>query len=133
MKKRQTNAERQRRYRERKNVTVVTPKAETVTKPPDVFVTPEGAVKVLPAGYGTAICECQQCQTYRRHGKPVANLNHGAYKSLDELGPGEANRVALPGDVDYIPISQTIITGEGQANSLGQTETQPQPTEDTAT
>lgn len=99
-----TAAEKQKRYRERKKVTNVTRVVTNVTT--EGTVTPEGVKPVVPANYGTPICECQHCQNYRRAGKPVAGLNHGACIK------GQANRVSLPGDVDYQGVAQAEMSSD---------------------
>ncbi len=58
-----------------------------------------------PANYGLDDCECQHCKTNRVNGNKHT-INHGAYKSANELGEHELNRVSLPGDVDYTGVAK---------------------------
>ena len=62
---------------------------------------------VKPANFGQPDCECQHCQTNRVNGNKHT-INHGAWKSAQELDEGELNRVALPGDVDYTSSTKAI-------------------------
>lgn len=55
-----------------------------------------------PANFGQPDCECKHCQS-KRINKSKNIINHGAWKSADQLGKNEINRVSLPGDVDYVP------------------------------
>ena len=104
-KQKQAQRERTRRYREKtKGVTsegVTQGFTQGVTSigtvtPPVFIVTPEGQAVEVPANYGLEGCACRHCaQDKGRH-----TLNHGAYKTAQELADGEMNRVSLPGDVD---------------------------------
>jgi hypothetical protein len=55
----------------------------------------------LPANFGQADCACRHCRANRANGSKL-EINHGPYKGCKDLIKGEVNRVALPGDVDYI-------------------------------
>ena len=57
-------------------------------------------ISTVPANFGEEDCECVHCQN-NRHNKSKKIINHGSYKSKNELGPDEVNRVSLPGDADY--------------------------------
>lgn len=50
--------------------------------------------------FGQSDCQCKHCQNNRAGGSKLT-LNHGKYKTADELGEHEGNRVSLPGDPDY--------------------------------
>lgn len=67
-----------------------------------------------PANFGQPDCECQHCggplpKDIPERDQAVCErtlnrkhvLNHGAWKTVAELGDQELNRVSLPGDVDY--------------------------------
>ena len=56
----------------------------------------------LPVNYGYADCECRMCQSSRAKGAQGKVINHGPWKPAGELAANEVNRVALPGDVDYV-------------------------------
>lgn len=56
----------------------------------------------LPANFGQPDCQCKHCQQNRANGNKHI-INHGPYKTADELAPNEVNRMSLPGDVDYVP------------------------------
>jgi hypothetical protein len=58
-----------------------------------------------PANFGMDNCECRHCRAVKSN-KSNHILNHGQYKPAGELAPGELNRVALPGDVDYVGIQE---------------------------
>ena len=96
-----TAAQKQKAYRlkQKKLVTVTRPEV-TVTVDGNAPVkkmtmTPEGLRAVVPANYGLADCQCRNCGIVAANGGRV-RLNHGVYKA------GEENRVALPGDIDYV-------------------------------
>lgn len=72
----------------------------------------DGAVKApinnigKPANFGLPDCECKHCQSNRANNANRATenkliINHGAYKTSEQLAKNEVNRVSLPGDVDY--------------------------------
>ncbi len=61
-------------------------------------------IKGKPANFGQPDCECKHCQYNRTYGNRFT-LNHGAWKSVSELGKQEFNRVSLPGDVDYVGVA----------------------------
>lgn len=74
-------------------------------------MTPEGPMLKVPANYGQADCRCRHCQQtkiLRERGQ--LTLNHGARKTITELGDNEINRVSLPDDVDYqgVAVATTI-------------------------
>lgn len=54
---------------------------------------------------GLADCECMMCKTARTNGHK-ANINHGDYAPASALTASgfTVNRVALPGDTDYVGI-----------------------------
>lgn len=54
----------------------------------------------LPANFGQPDCECQHCQANKARGSRHT-LNHGPWKTREQLDTHELNRVSLPGDVDY--------------------------------
>lgn len=56
---------------------------------------------VRPANYGLTDCQCKHCQQNRKAEHKLL-INHGTYKSVEELGTNEVNRVSLPGDIDYV-------------------------------
>ena len=88
-KQRDTDRKRARRYRASlKGVTLRPPKG----------VTTEGVT--LPENYGLADCQCQHCLSNNAN-THNHTINHGDYKSADELARNEFNRVSLPGDIDY--------------------------------
>jgi len=76
-------------------------------------MTPEGPRPVVPANYGQPDCQCRYCQTVRAAGGHW-RLNHGAYKPADQLATNELNRVALPGDADYVGVAQRRAQHKGQ-------------------
>lgn len=51
-----------------------------------------------PAGFGGVECGCGHCRGAKAAGMVV---NHGAYKTAEQLAPNEVNRVTVPDDVDY--------------------------------
>lgn len=61
-------------------------------------ITPHDA---LPSNYGLPNCACMHCQSNRVNGGKHI-INHGTPKPADQLAANELNRVASPGDVDYI-------------------------------
>lgn len=87
-KQRAASRERQKRYRAKHDNKDVTPKSNALD------------VTAKPAHYGTPDCACQHCRQVAGSGSHHT-LNHGPYKTATQLAPGELNRVALPGDVDY--------------------------------
>lgn len=115
-KQKEANKERQRRYRrDKKGVTKgvtsegVTSKAlpsecvEYASKDLQEFPQGQGIAGPieLPANFGQPDCECRHCRNNRASGLSKL-INHGPYKPASELFSGELNRVALPGDVDYV-------------------------------
>lgn len=66
-------------------------------------MTPEGLRSKVPTNYGQEDCECRHCRNIRNAKLPLT-LNHGKLKTADELGKNERNRIALPGDVDYVRV-----------------------------
>jgi hypothetical protein len=106
-KQRQADRERQRRRRDKIKAKGVTDKAPGQY---EVDTTVESIMPddypAKPANFGQSDCECRHCQnnlpipysgTDSRH-----IINHGPYKTIDELASNELNRVALPGDVGYV-------------------------------
>ena len=59
---------------------------------------------VKPANFGRPDCECKMCEQKRIHGG-THTLNHGAWKPSHLLDKNEWNRVAYPGDVDYVGVA----------------------------
>ena len=55
-----------------------------------------------PTNFGQPDCQCRMCVNNRKTGNRHI-INHGQYKSIDELNEREINRVPLPSDVDYQP------------------------------
>ena len=51
--------------------------------------------------YGQPDCQCKHCQQHRTVAGSKRTLNHGPYKTADQLAEHEGNRVSLPGDADY--------------------------------
>ena len=55
---------------------------------------------LLPTNFGQPDCQCQHCKGDKvKSGKLV--LNHGPYKTHDQLAHNERNRQTLPGDAEY--------------------------------
>lgn len=114
VKQRAAQRERTRRYRARhKGVTSQSVTSEGVTP----VMTPEGPKPEVPANYGQPDCQCRHCQqtkVSRERGQLI--INHGPRKSATELGDNEANRVSLPGDVDYEGVAvATRMAQDGRA------------------
>jgi hypothetical protein len=65
---------------------------------PKIQAAPEFSIP----NFGQPDCECHHCRNNRKSGSKKV-LNHGPYKTAGELAENELNRVALPGDVDYVP------------------------------
>jgi hypothetical protein len=63
----------------------------------------------LPANYGQSDCQCQMCQGNRSKVRPLT-INHGDWKPASQLAKGEANRVPLPGDIDYHGAAEKLKT-----------------------
>jgi hypothetical protein len=60
---------------------------------------------ILPANFGQPDCECMHCRAVKSNGLKV-RLNHGPNKTASQLDLNELNRVALPGDPDYVGVAQ---------------------------
>jgi len=91
-KQREAQRERTRRYRvKQKSIRIVTPTGISVTP--------------LPDNYGEPDCQCRHCQQNRAN-RNKHIINHSHYKAQDQLVSNEVNRVSLPGDVDYVGISE---------------------------
>lgn len=77
----------------------VTPKTVTI---PLLIKTPEGGkpLNELPTNFGLPDFQCMMCQTNRVNNNK-STINHGTYKTADQLQLNEYNRVTLPSDVDY--------------------------------
>ena len=75
-------------------------------------VTPSHIQNVIP-NYGQPDCQCKHCQQNRNMGGKLT-INHGQWKSADQLASNEVNRVSLPCDVDYI--AQHIADNGGEAS-----------------
>ena len=58
--------------------------------------------KTIP-GFGGPNCECMHCRAIKSNGLNLT-INHGPYKPAGELVENEVNRVAMPGDPDYIGV-----------------------------
>ncbi len=58
------------------------------------------ATAARPMNWGQPDCQCQHCKANRARGSRHT-LNHGPYKTREQLGLYELNRVSLPGDADY--------------------------------
>lgn len=56
--------------------------------------------QALPANFGQPDCACLHCRANKANGGKLT-INHGSYKTADQLEPNEVNRVSLPGDPDY--------------------------------
>lgn len=63
-----------------------------------IKVTPD---TTTPDNFGQTDCKCRQCATNRSKGGKHL-INHGPWKDADQLADNEINRVALPGDSDYL-------------------------------
>ena len=61
------------------------------------------AASAKPGNFGQPDCECKDCLCNKYSGNKHV-INHGAWKPAGELGENEINRVALPGDVDYVRV-----------------------------
>lgn len=66
---------------------------------PDLLESLLGTGKGI-ANFGGPDCECMHYRAVKSNGLKV-RLNHGPYKTADQLAPDELNRVSLPGDADY--------------------------------
>ena len=60
-----------------------------------------------PANFGQPDCQCYMCRTNRTLGNKNA-INHEAWKPANQLDDNEINRVALPGDVDYVGVCKQV-------------------------
>lgn len=80
-----------KRYRERQQGITDDNTAEGITEP-----------NAIP-NYSQPDCECMHCRANRANGNKHA-INHGPYKPHYQLAKNELNRVALPGDPDYIGV-----------------------------
>jgi hypothetical protein len=99
-KAKQASKERMRRYRDKqKGVTNVTPEDNVTPCVTPTDVTPD--CNTLPANFGQADCQCLHCRANTNNGNRLT-INHGQYKTADQLQPNEVNRVSLPSDIDYI-------------------------------
>lgn len=79
---------------------------EGLTEPENVRpiedVRPEPVRPILPDNYGQPDCQCWHCKQNSSQPKDrQVIINHGPYKTADQLAAGEVNRQALPGDIDY--------------------------------
>ena len=99
----------------------------TVNPPPPIFmITPEGPKSEVPTNYGLEDCACKDCQLNRVSGNKRL-VNHGAYKDADQLADNEINRVALPGDSDYLTHNTTEYCAKcgGELPKLSKPRTRP--------
>jgi hypothetical protein len=66
----------------------------------------------LPLNYGADDCTCKHCQQLKTN-NIKGKLNHGAPMFAAQLRDNGyiANRVTLPGDIDYIKIESTQPQG----------------------
>ena len=63
--------------------------------------------------FGQPDCQCKHCQQNRAQGSRHV-INHGPYKTEQQLEDRELNRVALPGDADYTgcqPAATLLVGG----------------------
>ncbi len=100
---------KQAAYRNKRN-------APTVTKPGSVTVDSPKIAKIRGTGegvpnYGQPDCECRHCQQQRTVASSKRTLNHGPYKTADQLAEHEGNRVSLPGDADYTGVGIFMALG----------------------
>jgi hypothetical protein len=67
-------------------------------------------VVALPANFGQDDCQCKHCQQLNTN-NIKGKLNHGSYMDAQELKSNGyiANRVTLPGDMDYIGVKTNTI------------------------
>ncbi len=108
-KQRQADRERQKRRRDKIKVKGVTKPGVTdkVTPKLDRNYLLSGSQigrERLPANFGQPDCQCRHCQNSRvaRPHRGHWSLNHGHTRQPEELADNELNRVAMPGDIDYV-------------------------------
>lgn len=120
-KQRQASKQAMRRHRAKQGITSEGITQRGITSgnviPEQGTLTPEGIKPQVPANYGQPNCECMHCKANRARGNKYV-LNHGAHKTVEELGSNELNRVSVPGDIDYTP-------NQSKPDSSGATSTDP--------